>query len=36
MKLPVRGKLLFARKSVTRLMWLDSSRARTAAYARVR
>jgi hypothetical protein len=36
MKLTVRGGLLFAGKGVTRLEWPDSSRTRTAAYARVR
>ena len=36
MKLTVRAGFRFARKGVTRLEWVDSSRTRTAAYARVR
>jgi len=36
MKLTVRGSFRFARKGVTRMVWFDSSRSRTAAYARIR
>jgi hypothetical protein len=36
MKLTVRAGFWFARKGVTRLVWLDNSRMRTAAYARIR